>query len=247
MATDLKPIQAQKVVLYPTWKEPVEYEVLELDSIVFIEDEPSNKDEHEWVDFGLPSGTLWATCNVGADCPEEYGDYFAWGETKPKEDYSWETYLYCEGSFFTLTKYCTDSSYGYGGHTDSLTELLPEDDAATVNWGNEWRTPSLEQCMELRDDNFTTTTWTTLNGTEGIIITSNSNGNSIFLPAARLLIGKEYYDGSPHYIYGDYWSSTVDAVNPCNAYVTNFAADSIDYSDYRTREVGRSIRPVRKR
>ena len=104
---------------------------------------------HEYVDLGLPSGTLWATCNVGASKPEEYGDYFAWGETKPKSDYSWETYKWCKGSSKTMTKYCTNSKYGYNGFTDDLWELLPEDDAATVNWGSGWQTPSLAQLKEL--------------------------------------------------------------------------------------------------
>lgn len=92
--------------------------------------------EHEWVDLGLPSGTLWATCNVGADTPEGFGDYFAWGETAPKDDYSWETYRWCNGYFNTMTKYCTNGSYGT---VDNRTELDPEDDAAYVNWGSSWR------------------------------------------------------------------------------------------------------------
>ena len=90
---------------------------------------------HEWVDLGLPSGTLWATCNVGASSPEGYGDYFAWGETEPKDYYDWSTYKWCNGNEVTLTKYCTDSFFGYNGFTDGKTELDPEDDAAYVNWG----------------------------------------------------------------------------------------------------------------
>ena len=97
------------------------------------------QDEHEWVDLGLTSGTLWATCNVGATAPEDYGDYFAWGETEPKEDYSWSTYKWCNGSYKTQTKYCTNSKYGT---VDDKTELEPEDDAAFVNWGSTWRMPT---------------------------------------------------------------------------------------------------------
>ena len=78
-------------------------------------------DGHEYVDLGLPSGTLWATCNVGADTPEGYGDYFAWGETEPKEVYSWETYKWCNGDEYSMTKYCTNSQYGYNGFTDGST------------------------------------------------------------------------------------------------------------------------------
>lgn len=78
-----------------------------------------------YVDLGLPSGTLWATCNVGADTPEGYGDYFAWGETQPKTTYNWSTYRYCNGDYVKLTKYCGNSSYGYNGFTDDLTVLQP--------------------------------------------------------------------------------------------------------------------------
>ena len=89
----------------------------------------------EYVDLGLPSGTLWATTNIGATSPEEYGDYFAWGETTTKSDYSWETYFDIDDGF-SFKKYNND-----GG----LTELLPEDDAATANWGSEWQMPSDDQ------------------------------------------------------------------------------------------------------
>ena len=101
--------------------------------------------EHEWVDLGLPSGTLWATMNVGASSPEGYGDNFAWGETAPKNVYNWSTYQWCMGSYDTFTKYCNISSYGYNGFTDNKLELDPEDDAATANWGPEWCMPSQEQ------------------------------------------------------------------------------------------------------
>ena len=88
---------------------------------------------HEYVDLGLPSGTLWATCNVGAETPESIGSYFAWGETSTKADYDWSTYKYCNGSENTLTKYCNDANYGYNGYSDELVVLQPEDDAATAN------------------------------------------------------------------------------------------------------------------
>lgn len=87
---------------------------------------------HDWVDLGLPSGTLWATCNVGADTPEGIGDYFAWGETSPKDLYDWKSYQYGNWTFeqFEITKYCTDSCYGLDGFVDNLTLLEPKDDAA---------------------------------------------------------------------------------------------------------------------
>lgn len=136
---------------------------------------------HAYVDLGLPSGTLWANCNVGADNPEDYGDYFAWGETTTKSTYDWSTYQYCMGSSNTLTKYCYNFSYGYNGFTDNLTTLLPEDDAATANWGSGWRMPTNEEWNELYDN--TTVTRTMQNGVNGRLFTA-SNGNSLFLPAA---------------------------------------------------------------
>ena len=88
------------------------------------ENNGNTNNDHEWVDLGLPSGTLWATCNVGATKPEEYGDYFAWGETKQKNIYNLDTYRYCNnGDVKQLTKYCSDLEYGYHGFTDNLTVL----------------------------------------------------------------------------------------------------------------------------
>ena len=81
---------------------------------------------HEYVDLGLPSGLLWATCNVGATKPEERGDYFAWGETTPKETYSWDNYKWCKGTGTTFTKYCSKSESGFEGFTDELTTLFRE-------------------------------------------------------------------------------------------------------------------------
>ena len=141
--------------------------------------------DHAYVDLGLPSGLLWATCNVGAENPEDYGDYFAWGETTPKESYTWENYIYMMlgASWWDpkLIKYCINSDDGYNGFTDNLLTLLPEDDAATANWGNDWRTPTRTECLELINN--TTHSWIALNGVNGCLFTA-SNGNSIFIPAA---------------------------------------------------------------
>lgn len=101
----------------------------------------------EAVDLGL--SVKWANVNLGASRPEEYGDYFAWGEVKPKADYSWETYKWCKGSYDTMTKYCYDDSYGYNGFTDNKYTLDPENDAATVNWGGKWRMPTADEIVEL--------------------------------------------------------------------------------------------------
>ena len=199
-------------------------------------------DTHEYVDLGLPSGTLWATCNVGADTPEGYGDYFAWGETEPKSVYNWSTYQYCMGSDHTLTKYCDESSYGYNGFTDNLTTLLPEDDAATANWGNGWRMPTLEEWQELLDN--TAVTWTQQGGVNGRLFTA-SNGNSLFLPAVGYRNdGSLYGAGS----YGYYWSSSLSTgIRFRPKYAVAFwlveSHSSMEYSS--SRDCGRSVRPVR--
>ena len=91
----------------------------------------------------------WATCNVGATKPEEYGDYFAWGETDPKSTYDWSTYKYCNGSSSTLTKYNTDNSQGT---VDNKTTLDLSDDAARANWGDSWRMPTDAELTELRSN-----------------------------------------------------------------------------------------------
>ena len=94
-----------------------------------------NEPQGDWVDLGLPSGLLWATRNVGANSPEDYGNYFAWAETSPKSVYDWDTYIYTCGNWGDLTKYCDNSNYGCNGFTDNLTILQPGDDAATANYG----------------------------------------------------------------------------------------------------------------
>ena len=186
-------------------------------------DEPvAPPDEHEWVDLGLPSGTLWATCNIGATAPEEYGDYFAWGETEPKDYYDWSTYKWCNSTDSRLTKYCTNSSYGYNGFTDGKTELDPEDDAAWFNWGPSWRMPTWVQLQEL-DENCSSV-WTTLNGVNGRLFTG-PNGNTLFLPAAGRLWGDE----SLNYVgfSGYYWMRTLRSSTPGSAFYLNFYSGGV--------------------
>ena len=160
-----------------------------------------------YVDLGLPSGTLWATCNVGADKPEDYGDYFAWGETQTKDSYDESNYqygIYDDGEMLCyMTKYCDDSGYGYNGYTDDLTTLEPSDDAATANWGTDWRMPTEAEWQELLDN--TTQRTTTQNGVRGTSFTA-SNGNTLFLPAAGYRNGSNL-SGAGN--YGYYWSSSL--------------------------------------
>ncbi len=150
----------------------------------------------DWVDLGLPSGTLWAKRNIGSILPEDRGTYFAWGETEPKSEYTWENYLY--GGWNDLTKYCTDPNSGHNGYTDNLTVLLPEDDAATANWGIGARTPTKEEWEELFSN--TVNYRSSLNGMPGWVF--EGNGNSIFMPS-------NYGDENDGDRYHVYWTSTL--------------------------------------
>ena len=186
------------------------------------------------VDLGLPSGTLWADRNVGADSPEDYGDYFAWGETKPKSTYNLSTYKWCRGSEDTMTKYCDNSSYGT---VDNKTVLDLEDDAAYVNMGTEWRMPTYDEQKELR--NKCTWTWTTQNGTNGYRVTG-PNGNSIFLPAAGYRNDSDLNNAGS---YGLYRSASLYESNPYYAWYLYFDS-SYYYTRYDYRYYGRTVRAV---
>ena len=191
------------------------------------------------VDLGLPSGTKWASCNIGATAPEEYGNHYAWGETAPKEDYSWASYKYADGDSTKLTKYCNNAMWEYGEYyTDTEMTLEPEDDAATANWGEEWRMPTEEEWMELRDN--CTFVWTR-NGVRGSWVTSKTNGNSIFLPATGLYQGEKYSTAGQ---WGHYWSASILRYdNARQARRFNVAQDGVHWSS-NDRCHGRSVRAV---
>ena len=192
------------------------------------------KDGYEYVDLGL--SVKWASYNIGATKPEEFGDYFAWGETATKTTYDWSTYKHCRGSNTTLTKYNTNSSYGT---VDNKTKLDAIDDAAVVNWGGSWRMPTDAEWTELREQ--CTWTWTTQNGVYGRKVTSKSNGNSIFLPAAGYRGVSSLNDAGD---YGYYWSSSHIKDYPYRAWGENFCSSDMN-RDYATgRCLGRSVRPV---
>ena len=189
----------------------------------------------EAVDLGL--SVMWATCNVGAEKPEDYGDYFAWGETKPKEIYDWSTYKYCKGTSKTITKYCNNSSVGNNGFTDNKTVLDPEDDAATANWGGPWRMPTDAEVTELWNN----CKWTlsTQNGVDGYKVTG-TNGNFIFLPAAGFKYDTLFRSPS---LVGTYWSSSL--VLRDSECVTRLYFDPSDvYTGISVRHYGLSVRPV---
>ena len=199
---------------------------------------PALKDNHEYVDLGLPSGTLWATCNVGASAPEEYGDYFAWGETEPKEVYNQSTYKWCycdSNGNWELTKYLytysdDDSSY-------STTELDPEDDAATANWGAEARMPSTWDIYELV--NYCSWQWTQLNGVKGQLGTG-PNGNTIFLPAA----GYRWNESLNGESTGHYWSRELVHYSTGNAYNLYYYPGDVFEGLNDPRSYGNTVRAV---
>lgn len=201
----------------------------------------------EAVDLGLTSGLKWASCNVGASTPEEYGDYFAWGDPEPnytsqapltwrgnKTGYNWSSYSLCNRSASSLTKYSNSSSYGI---VDDNTELDPEDDAATVNWGGTWRMPTLAEWQELLDE--CTWTWTTQNGINGRLVTG-PNGNSLFLPAAGDRDDTNLF--SAGYL-GIYWSSSLRTDGPFDAYGVSFTSHYYEWNSYE-RYYGLSVRSV---
>ena len=187
---------------------------------------------HEYVDLGLPSGTKWATMNVGADSPEDYGDYFAWGETQPKDVYNWSNLKWYDGNEFT--KYCIDSA---NGKVDNKTILELSDDAATANWGGDWRMPTKEEQDELRTK--CTWTWTTKNGINGYTVTG-PNGNSIFLPTAGYRYGLDLNDVG---IDGYYWSSSLYTSKSRDAYFLVLGLNYVDAGP-SSRCSGFCVRPV---
>ena len=186
---------------------------------------------HEYVDLGL--SVKWATMNVGANAPEGYGDYFAWGETKPKDYYDWSTYKWCNGSVTTMTKYCTTSYYGT---VDYKTVLELSDDAARANWGGTWRMPTIDEIKELLDNCHWE--WTTRNDVNGFKVTG-PNGASVFLPAA----GSRWLGDLDNSGYGYYWSSSLGPNLDYYAYYLYFGSDGSRW-DYYKRGSGRSVRAV---
>lgn len=194
------------------------------------------------VDLGLPSGTLWADRNVGAASPEDYGDYFAWGETTKKSNYIWQTQKYFEGQdgpYPQLSKYNTRSKYG---SVDNKTTLERADDAATANWGSGWCMPTRQQFQELKDN--CTWTWTTRNGKNGYEV-KGKNGNSIFLPAAGFREGTDLYNAGS---VGNYWSSSLyTEFADDNGRQFSFISDHVFPNDGYFRYCGQSVRAVRCR
>ena len=220
---------------------------------------------HGYVDLGL--STLWATCNVGADNPVEYGDYYAWGETEPYykpgyaraekakwkkgkvRGYSWDSYSYCEGSESTMTKYCVSSTHG---QVDDKHILELADDAAHVNWGGEWRIPSAAEVSELTNLDNTIWTWygignSEFGGVAGFKVQSKKPGYTdkyIFLPAAGRYYGDEFDFAG---MGGSYWYNTLYGFEFCYSYsagVFGLNEEPDKARGFSTRAQGFSVRPV---
>ena len=200
----------------------------------------SSKISLEYVDLGL--SVKWATCNVGADRPEDTGNYYSWGEIEPKRSYTWENYSHSNGSNKKLTKYCSDSGYGYNGFTDNKTSLDPEDDVAHINLGDGWRIPTREEFEELMQN--CTWTWTTQNDVNGYLVTSNKTGytdRSIFLPASGLRsLSNQFFAGQ----YGFYWSTTASNNFADSAVSLYFFYGQLSLIESSAYCQGQCIRPV---
>lgn len=216
------------------------YNIEDVDSVVFntpYDNEQYNN--HEFVDLGLPSGLKWATCNIGANAPEEYGNYYAWGETEPKDDYRGNKYFADDYSTTDrLLKYNVNPQQG---DVDNKTVLDPEDDVAHVVWGGTWRMPTDEEHRELR----LKCQWenTTLNGVKVTKITG-PNGNCIYLP----------YTGRRMYAMtlsadteGYYWTSSlkVDGGGSLDDYCSYAEYFTVPYAlGSMSRSMGAAVRPV---
>ena len=201
----------------------------------------------EAVDLGLPSGIKWASCNLGASSPTDFGDYYAWGETSPKSDYSWSTLKYSDTRGDHFSKYVPSKQSSYWDYwsgsssPDNKTKLDYSDDAARAKWGGSWRMPTVAEWEELRTN--CTWIWDTegvKSGGGGFRVKSKTNGNSIFLPAAGHKDGTLLIDLGT---MGFYWSSSLKTEFPSCAYSVRFLFGYIYKSDYE-RCNGFSVRPV---
>ena len=221
---------AQSINLHMNNGEVIKYRSSEVDYIDFSENSetetytscPDGNHPH-MIELGLPSGTKWACCNVGASSPEQYGCYFAWGETSEKSSYTSDNYLDGKGTSYDIGKDIAGTLY----------------DAATANWGSPWVMPNKEQMEELMNN--CTSEWTTENGVNGRRFTG-PNGASIFLPAA----GYRWRDGL-HYTrsYGNYWSSSLNESYTDLAWTLYFDSGGVITDDYHLgRDLGQSVRPV---
>ena len=196
-----------------------------------------NSNGYQYVDLGLPSGALWATCNVGASAPEDAGGLFAWGETDTKEDYSWSTYKWCNGddcssTAKTLTKYCDREGYG---KADGKMSLELEDDVAHVKWGGDWHIPTEAELQELVDNCTVEQITIDAGSVTKAFKFTGSNGNSIILPFAG------YCDGETRR-YNKFYYWTTDIKNKYCTQAYHLQSSKSMAGGYRYK--GYSVRPV---
>lgn len=219
-------------------------------------------DKHDYVDLDLPSGTLWATCNIGAYSPEDNGFYYSWGETYIKRDFYWDTYKWCNGTKSSITKYCSNSNYGA---VDYVFELDDDDDVAKNEWGGKWEMPTKKQFDELYRECY----WVWTNSYKGSNISGfiafkakniNVKGVKVF---ARDVKSTRYDERNDIHIFfpasgarvedvldksgsgGYYWSRSLDVDAPNGAYYLDFESKSYFHIDAIDRFVGLQVRPVR--
>ena len=183
---------------------------------------------HDWVNLGLSSGLKWATCNVGANNPEDYGDYYAWGETTTKSEYTEEN---------SLTYGLSISELQSQGIIDGDHNLTPSHDAATANWGGTWRLPTKAEMVELKNN--CTWEWTVQGGRNGYKVTG-PNGNNIFLPAAGYRYGSSLYPAGEN---GFYWSSAPIDTDSGYAWYLYFVS-GVQTMNLYDRSDGLPVRPV---
>lgn len=209
--------------------------------------------DYEVVDLGLPTGNLWATCNIGADSPEKSGSFFAWGEIKEKQDYEWATYAWANGDRLSINKYCTNPSFSFDESIiDKKTELELADDAANAILGSEWFIPTTSDFQELLTSRNCTAKWCKLNGIGGYLFTSvrkGHEGNSIFIPLSGMIDGKSTRFENT---YGWYWCNSLryDSLNKSYT-TTEGSVLCLEHTQLenktinsRQRSVGLPIRPV---
>lgn len=213
---------------------------------------------HAWVDLGLPSGTKWATCNVGAETPDASGNYYAWGETETKESYSWNTYKWGSGSD-KISKYCTRSK---DGTVDDKSELEDADDVAVQLWGGKWKMPTRTQIGELFSNCFWVLTdsyngkkvfgyivykakmsmekgWISVGG--GVSTYDVNTDAHIFLP----LNGYYEYDKLRDYSDANgYWTRTLHPDSSYGYLLSPTPYNTVNYNSFDRRYVGYSVRPV---
>lgn len=214
--------------------------VYSLVSLLLVLQSCSKDETSKAVDLGL--SVKWASCNIGAASPEDFGGFYSWGEVEKKGDYSHDTYRWYDSETGLYTKYNTVERFGT---VDDLKQLQSSDDAASVIWGDKWRMPTLEEAKELIDK--CTWQWGKRNGVVGYIVKSKVNKKSIFIPAGGRMSGQNHYNNNgyeEHYRLGYYWTSSLNEKEPQSGKVLVFDFLGGPSENSAGRIFGLLIRPV---